>query len=108
MSAKVSVTVSTAHEYMHIRTLLGCLLLSLAVLAFTEAVVDAAAYHVSVRQQWRSQHQSSVRASQRKPPGVLGDVPELSVPSVFGPVPVSDRPEFLPPLPTPVFVPPRV
>ena len=104
----MSVTVPVGHKDMRIRSLLGCLLLSLAALAFIEGVADAAACHVSVRQQWRSQHQSSVRVSHRKSPGVLGDVPELPVLSVFRPVPASDHPDFLPPLPTPVFVPPRV
>jgi len=93
---------------MHLRSLLGCLLLSLAALAVIEVVVDTAAFHVSVRQQWRTQHQSPVRVSQRKTPGVLGELPTLSIPSVIGPVRVSDRPDLLPPLPTPVFVPPRV
>ena len=92
----------------HTRSLLGCLLLFLAALAFIEVAVDAAAYHVSVRQQWRTQHQSPVRVSQRKTPGVLPEVPTRSILNVIGPVSVSDCPDLLPPIPTPVFVPPRV
>jgi hypothetical protein len=93
---------------MRVRSLLGCLLLSLAALAVIEVVADAAAFHVSVRQQWRTQHQSPVRVSQRKTPGVLGEVPTLSILIVIGPVSASDGPDLLPPLPTSVFVPPRV
>jgi len=90
-----------------IRSLLGCLLLSVAALAAIESAVDAAAYHVSVRQQWRTQHQSPHRVSQRKTPGVLGDVARLTFLSLIDRVPATDPPDLAPPLPTQVFVPPR-
>jgi hypothetical protein len=106
--SRLSLTVEAGNNGMRIRSLLGCLLLSLSALAFIEVVVDAAAYHAPMRQQWRAQQQSPTRVSQHKTPGVLTEVSRLSALSVVGPVLVSDHPDFLTPLPPSVFVPPRV
>jgi len=104
----MSMKVQAGQRHMRLRSLLGCVLLTLAALAFIEVVVDAAAYQMSVRQQWRTAHQSPVRVSPRKTPAILAEAPKPPVLTVLGPVVVRDPSELSPPLPPSVFVPPRV
>jgi len=91
------------------RSLVGCLLVLLALLAVAEITLDATAAHAVLRHQWRAraQHPPAFRASQRLGPAVALDLP-TPVLTALGPVAIPDGPHGLPLLSDFVFVPPRV
>jgi hypothetical protein len=76
-------------------------------LAVAEAVLDAAAFQPSQRQEWRVRApQTSARAPQRSLLSVDGDA--LPLLNLVGVVLSADRFVRLSPIPASIFVPPRV
>jgi hypothetical protein len=95
---------------MRTRSVLGCVLLTLAAFSVVQMALDGAAFRAPDTQQWRApaHHQGAARLPRRNTNGIPSASPAASVLSFTGLVVLANCPDFLSPLLAGVFVPPRV
>jgi hypothetical protein len=93
---------------MEARSVLGCLLLSLALILVAEGVLDGAALRGARRPQWRAgDHSAAVRLAPKSPLVGALETPAVAARARADAMLPQERPGRTAPRPAPIFVPPR-